>query len=134
MRAALAITVLLMTAQTATAEVPRCWSSEHSSESIQDGIFRVFIPTPQTTAVEVATVMGILSRSLAGQVGVGAAENLEYIEIDVFGELKYWQPTVTFPTLESFKAAIVNSIAPVLDQNGVSIECAKINHHRPAPN
>ena len=106
--------------------VPFCWSSDQTG--IQDGLFRVHVQTAGNSAQDVAAVMAILSQSLAGQTGVAASPRLDQIEIDVYGELKYWRPTATYPTLESFKAAIVKSIAPVLNQNGVSVECAKTNH------
>jgi hypothetical protein len=109
-------------------EVPRCWVEDLPSEDIQDGLFRVQIVTAGTSAREVAAVMAILSQSLAFQKGVAPSNDLEHLEVDVFGETKYWQPTAAFPTLESYKSAIVNSLTPVLKFNA-AIECAKNNRH-----
>jgi hypothetical protein len=86
------------------------------------------IPTDLDSARDVATVMVILSQSLAGQTGAGALSDLSQIEIDVYGETKYWQPTAAYPTLESFKTAIVNSISPVLNLHA-TVECAQVNRH-----
>jgi hypothetical protein len=108
--------------------VPRCWIQDLPSEDIQDGLFRVQIMTDGTSAREVAAIMAILSQSLAYQKGVAPSSDLEHLEVDVFGETKYWQPSVVFPTLESYKTAVVNSLAPVLKFNA-AIECAKVNRH-----
>jgi hypothetical protein len=109
-------------------DVPRCWVADQPSADIQDGLFRVMLPTDGSSAHDVADLMVLLSRSLAGQVGAGALSDLTQIEIDMYGETKYWQPTQSFPTLESFKNAIVSSLAPVLALHAV-IQCAPVNHH-----
>lgn len=110
--------------------VPRCWRQDLQDEDIQDGLFRVQVATSNNGAREVAIVLAILAQSLSAQTGVAPSSDLEKIEIDMFGETKYWRPSVNFPTLESYKSAVVNSLAPVLKMNTV-IECAKVNHHTP---
>jgi len=84
-------------------------------------------------ALTVAKVFGIAAQSMAAQIGAGATSDLTNIEIDLFGNLQYWIPTGTFPTLESFKDYIIQSIQPVLTQPGVTVECAKTDHPVPAP-
>jgi hypothetical protein len=108
--------------------VPYCWQADQPNIVIQEGIFRVYIPTAGTSALNVAEGLGILSQALATQVGVGTSITLDRIEIDMYGELKYWEPTAVFKTLQDFKTAIVKTIAPVLLIPGVKIECALVSH------
>jgi hypothetical protein len=112
--------------------IPRCWSADQPGQAIQDGMFRFQIPTDRSSARDVAEIMLILSQSLAGQVGAGSLSDLSAIEIDMNGETKYWQPTAAFPTLDSFKTAILNSMMPVMRFN-IIVECAMVNVHIPTP-
>ncbi len=110
--------------------VPRCWRLDLPGEDIEDGLFRIFIPTADTSARDVAMVLGVTSQALAVQVGVGTSRDLGRVEIDMLGEVKYWRPTAAFPTLAEFKSAILGTLEPALRRPGVSIQCAKINRHR----
>ena len=104
--------------------VPRCWAADQPGVNLQDGVFRVMVPTDDTVSShDVALIMLMLSQSLANQLAAGAPSDLRHIEIDMYGELKYWQPSAAFPTLESFKTAVLNSMAPVLNMHA-TIECA----------
>lgn len=114
-----------------TAGVPLCWSEDQPKVSIHYGLFRVLVATNGQSATAIAEVLGILSQSLAGQVAVGTSNSLDQIEIDMYGELKYWRPTVSFPTIESYKSAIRATLAPVLSLPGVRIECARVVPHSP---
>lgn len=116
------------------AEVPRCWQTDLPDQPIEDGMFRVFIPTRDHDATEVALAFALLSQSITTQAGVGTRNSLDRIEIDLYGDLKYWRPTATFPTLESFKDQILSTIEPVLRIPGVQIECATIERKRPPKN
>lgn len=98
------------------------------AEDIQDGLFRIHLKTSGTDARAVATVLGVVSQSLAAQNGVAPALDLSEIEIDAQSQDKYWQPSALFPTLDSYKSAVVDSLAGVLRFNA-TVECAKVNHH-----
>lgn len=113
--------------------VPRCWRADQIGQDIDDGVFRVFIPTLGHDALAVARVLGILYDSMASQLAVGTSPTLDQIEIDVKGDLSHWQPTGTFPTLDSFKTYIVDSLSPVLSEPGVTITCSVVGHPQPAP-
>ena len=113
--------------------VPRCWKSDLPDQDIQDGLFRVLVTTNQTDALEIASVLAVLSQSLTAQAGVAASDNLDRIEIDVKNDLRYWEPSAVFPTLDSFKVAVLNGIAAVLRLPGVTVECALVGRHFPVP-
>jgi hypothetical protein len=126
----LALIVVFMT-QTTFAQVtmvPYCWVADQPGQDLQDGLFRIFIPTTGS-ALEVAQVLGLLMPALARQTGVATDMSLANVEIDMQSDLQYWQASGTYPTLESFKDAIVASLAPVLTQPGVAVQCAPVDHH-----
>jgi hypothetical protein len=131
------IFILLLTAAfthaSFAADVPRCWKSDQPGQDIEDGEFRVFIPTANHTALDVAEAFGIVSFSMASQIGAGASYNLDRVEIDLLGVTKYWQATAAFPTLDAFKDYILQSIKPLLSLPGVTIQCALVNHPQPSP-
>jgi hypothetical protein len=128
------VLILMLFGQAALADgVPRCWTADQPGAQIQDGFFRVFIPTGDHSARDVAAALVIASYSLAEKTAVGAADDLERIEIDLVGDTKYWRPTAAYPTLEAFKDAIIATIEPLLKIQGVSVECAALTHHHPAP-
>lgn len=113
--------------------VPRCWVADQPNENIQDGVFRIFVPAENNSALTVTITFALASQAMAAEIGAGATPDLSAIEIDLFGNLQYWQPSGTFPTLKSFKDYIVASIEPVLTQPGVTVECAKVDVHVPPP-
>ena len=47
----------------ADVEIPRCWTTDQA-HAVQDGLFRVFISTNGTEAMQVALTIGLLSQSL----------------------------------------------------------------------
>lgn len=111
--------------------VPHCWRADLPDADIEDGLFRVLMPTANHHAQEVALMLAILSHALVSQVGVGTPDTLEFIEVDVLAPTQHWQPSAAFPTLESFKAYILKTIEPVLTEPGVRVSCARVNHHHP---
>lgn len=115
----------------AAQSVPYCWQSNQPGAKIEDGLFRVQIPTANHNALQVAEVIGVLGQALAYQAGVASSDNLDHIEVDVLGDVSHWERSGRFQTVGEFKDAIVESIAPVLQIPGVSVECAVIpKHHR----
>jgi hypothetical protein len=129
------VVVTVLSCQSVLAEagsVPRCWNVGQTP-IIQNGLFRVFIPTSNLNALQVAAVIGVLSQSLTSQKGFAVTSTGDRIELDVFGDLQYWTASAAFPTLDSFKDAIVQSITPVLSVAGVSVECAASGRHFPIP-
>jgi hypothetical protein len=120
--------ILTFCAVSAADPIPRCWQADLPSEDIQDGLFRVYITTSGASARDVATVMGILSGSLAAQTGAAPSIDLERIELDMQSYTNYWEPTAAFPTLDAYKDAVLNSMAGALRFN-VTFACAKVTHH-----
>jgi hypothetical protein len=120
---------MVFCAGSAADTIPRCWRADLPAEDIQDGLFRVYVTTAGASARDVATVMGILSGSLAAQTGVAPSPDLELIEIDVQSYANYWQPTAAFPTLAAYKDAVLKSMSGALQFN-VTFTCAKVNHHK----
>lgn len=127
----LTMSVLCLSSLSLAESVPRCWNADQPGQHIKEGLFRVFVPTPNHSAQQVALVLGLLSQSSAGQTGVGSSDHLEYIEMDVVGDLEHWESSQAFPTLESYKEYVLKSISPVLNVPGVTIQCAFLHPHFP---
>jgi hypothetical protein len=132
MRAVLLILTLFATSAQAGG-VPRCWIADQPNQDIQDGVFRVMIATQGNSALTVAEAFAIASQSMGAQIGSGATFDLSHVEIDLYGNLQYWKPTGTFPTLTSFKDYIIASFEPLLTLPGVMVECATVDHPAPSP-
>jgi hypothetical protein len=103
--------------------IPRCWTADQPGQSIVDGMFRIFLPTQGHGALDVAMLLSILDQSMASKKAVGTRAMLDRIEFDVFGDTRYWRPSGTFPTLDSFKSYILDSLQPIFSIPDVTIEC-----------
>ena len=104
-----------------------------ADQTIIDGRFRIFIPTANHSALDIAKIFTILSYSLAAETGAGTPVGLDRIEIDASSEdaVTHWQPTAAFPTLSAFKDAILQTLAPLLNIRDVTIECEHVAKHHP---